>query len=137
GWVVSRVSDGADAPPRLSRDAANPLELRAAFLFALVFVGVRVLTSLSREYLGHTGLYTLAGIMGFTDVDPFVLGLAQGGAAATPLHFAAVAIVIAAASNNVIKAVYSYGFADRATGRRAVAMLLALAALGLVPLVWV
>ena len=74
--------------------------------------------------------------MGVTDVDPFILGLAQSGAAATPLRLAAAAIVIAAASNNVIKAIYAYSFADRATGRRSLVLLLALAALGLVPLIW-
>ena len=74
--------------------------------------------------------------MGVTDVDPFILGLAQSGAAATPLGIAAPAIVIAAASNNVVKAIYAYAFADRATGRRSLALLLALAALGAVPLVW-
>ena len=124
GWVVSRRGDGAEASPRELREARNPLELRAAFLFALVFVVVLVLTNLAREYLGRAGLYSLAAIMGVTDVDPFILGLAQGGAAATPLRIAAAAIVIAAASNNVVKAIYAYSFADRTTGRRSLAMLL-------------
>ena len=74
--------------------------------------------------------------MGVTDVDPFILGLAQGGPAATPLRLAATAIVIAAASNNVIKAIYAYAFADRTTGRRSLLLLLGLAILGLVPLAW-
>jgi hypothetical protein len=37
----------------------------------------------------------------------------------------------------VIKAIYAYVFADRATGRRSSALLLALALLGIVPLVWI
>ena len=74
--------------------------------------------------------------MGATDVDPFILGLAQGGPGAAPLELAAKAIVIAAASNNVVKAVYAYSFADRTTGRRSLLLLLGLAALGLIPLAW-
>ena len=98
---------------------------------------VLVLTHLVREYLGQVGLYSLAAIMGVTDVDPFILGLAQGGAGATPLRLAAAAIVIAAASNNVVKAIYAYSFADPTTGRRSLTLLLGLAALGLIPLAWI
>ena len=135
GWLVSRRRDEAGASPRERPENRNPLELSAAFLFALVFVVIVVLTNLASETLGRTGLYSLAAIMGVTDVDPFILGLAQGGAGA-PFRIAATAIVIAAASNNVIKAVYAYGFADRTTGVRSAAMLLGLAGLGLVPLAW-
>ena len=136
GWLVSRRSDRGETATEQHREPRNPLELKAAFLFALVFVAIVVLTNLAREYLGAAGLYSLAAVMGVTDVDPFILGLAQG-ASATPLPLAAAAIVIAAASNNIIKAIYAYGFADRATGRRAFVMLVGLALLGLVPLLWI
>jgi len=138
GWIVSRRKEAAfDArPSQPPRETKNPLELGAAFLFALIFVVVLVATNLTRQYLGHAGLYTLAAIMGVTDVDPFILGLAQKGPAATPLELAARAIVLATGSNNVIKAVYSYAFSDRATGGRSLALLLGLALLGLVPLLW-
>lgn len=136
GWLVSRRSDGRDTTTEQRLEPKNPLELKAAFLFALIFIVVLVLTNLAREYLGAAGLYSLAAVMGVTDVDPFILGLAQG-ASATPLHLAAAAIVIAAASNNIIKAIYAYSFADRATGRRALLMLVGLAVLGLIPLLWI
>jgi len=134
GWVLSRRGDGrvdVAAP-----ETRNPLELRTSFLFAVVFVAIVVLTHLVRQHLGRTGLYALAALMGVTDVDPFILGVAQGGRGTPPIHAAAMAIAIAAASNNVIKAFYAYGFADRATGRRSLVLLLALAALGLLPLAW-
>ncbi len=136
GWAVSRRRDAAEANPEELREVRNPLEVKAAFLFALIFVVVLMLTHLAREYLGRAGLFSLAAIMGITDVDPFILGLAQGGSATTPIRIAAAAIVIAAASNNVLKAVYAYSFADRMTGRRSLVMLLALAMLGLIPLAW-
>ena len=136
GWAVSRWPHGAEAEPPSHHEPKNPLELEAAFLFAGVFVLILVLTSLAREHLGRAGLSSLAAIMGVTDVYPFILGLAQSGTAATPLGIAAPAIVIAAASNNVIKAIYAYAFADRATGRRSFALLLALALLGITPLAW-
>lgn len=136
GWAVTRRSrrDEAAAPP--PGEPKNPLEIGAAFLFAGVFVLILVLTALARETLGRAGLFTLAAVMGVTDVDPFILGLAQGGANAAPLALAAPAIVIAAASNNAVKALYARAFAEGATGRRSLVLLLALAALGLVPLAW-
>jgi uncharacterized membrane protein (DUF4010 family) len=136
GWTVSRRNDGNTASRRPDGDVKNPLELKAAFLFALVFVVVLVLTHLAREYLGRGGLYSLAAILGLADVDPFILGIAQSGTT-TPLQIAATAILIAASSNNVMKAIYAYGFADRGTGRAAAAMLFALAVLGLLPLAWI
>lgn len=75
--------------------------------------------------------------MGVTDVDPFILGLTQTSPASTPLGVAAATNVIAAASNNVVKAIHAFSFADRTTGRRSAALLLALALLGMIPLAWI
>ena len=44
--------------------------------------------------------------------------------------------MIAAASNNVVKGAYAFAFADRKTGMQALGLLLALAALGLLPLIF-
>jgi uncharacterized membrane protein (DUF4010 family) len=54
----------------------------------------------------------------------------------TAFKVAAAAIAIAAVSNNVVKGIYSFSLAGRKTGIQSLAMLLALAALGLVPLFW-
>ncbi len=137
GWVVSNRPDGARAVQKQRQAPKNPLELGSAFLFAAIFVLILVLTHLAREFLGRAGLYSLAAIMGVTDVDPFILGLTQMSPLSTPLRLAVAAIVIAAASNNVIKGIYAYAFADRATGRKSLSLLFALALVGLVPLVWV
>ena len=133
GFVWIRRGD-AGSPVQREYQAKNPLELRSAFLFAAIFVGALVATHLTLRFLGTTGVYALAVLMGVTDVDPFILGLAQSGGAATPLAVAAGGIVVAAAANNIAKGVYAYSFADRATGRRALVALLALAVAGLVPL---
>jgi uncharacterized membrane protein (DUF4010 family) len=86
-------------------------------------------------YLGRAGLYSLAVIMGVTDVDPFILSLASSAGSLTPLTLAAGAITLAAASNNLIKGIYAYGFGERRTGLQALALLVALAVLGLLPVV--
>jgi uncharacterized membrane protein (DUF4010 family) len=114
----------------------NPLELGAALFFAVLFVAMLFVTHLALLYLGRAGLFSLAGIMGMTDVDPFILSLANSAGSLTPIALAGHAIVIAAASNNFIKGIYAYGFADRATGFQAFVLLAALALLGLLPLLF-
>jgi uncharacterized membrane protein (DUF4010 family) len=117
-------------------EPSNPLELLAAFLFALFFLAMLVATQLAVTYLGRAGVNILAAIMGVTDVDPFIMGMTQAAGALTPLQVAATAVLIAAASNNLIKGIYSYSLADRKTGIQSLSLLIALAAAGLIPLLW-
>ncbi len=136
GWIWSRRPDlNVDAVKR-EFEPNNPLELMAAFLFALLFLAMLVATQLAVTYLGRAGVNSLAAIMGVTDVDPFIMGMTQAAGPLTPFKVAAAAVLIAAASNNLIKGIYAYSLADRKTGTQSIFLLAALAALGLVPLFW-
>ena len=55
----------------------------------------------------------------------------------TPLGLAAASIVIAAASNNLVKGVYAYALSERKTGIQSAVLLFGLAIMGLLPLVWI
>jgi len=134
GWLWTRVLDDGGTKPEQFLQPKNPLELGAAFLFAGLFVGMLYITHLALLYLGRAGLFALAGVMGITDVDPFILSLAEPNSVLTPMSLAGGAIVIAAASNNLIKGIYAWSFGDRRTGRQGLALLMALALLGLLPL---
>jgi uncharacterized membrane protein (DUF4010 family) len=136
GWFWSRRPDAAATEIKREFEPKNPLELLAAFLFALLFLAMLIATQLAVTYLGRAGVDTLAAIMGVTDVDPFIMGMTQAAGAVTPLRVAAVAVFIAAASNNFIKGIYAYSLADRKTGIPSLGLLAGLAALGLVPLIW-
>ncbi|HWF37666.1 MAG TPA: MgtC/SapB family protein [Candidatus Acidoferrales bacterium] len=133
GWLWMHLLDHGSAKTEQSFQPKNPLELGAALLFAGLFVGMLFITHLSLLYLGRRGLFTVAGVMGVTDVDPFILSLAAS-TSITPIPLAGGAIIIAAASNNLIKGIYAYGFGDRQTGTLALALLAGLALLGLLPL---
>jgi uncharacterized membrane protein (DUF4010 family) len=135
GWIWSRVPDGTSHDVKREFEPGNPLELRAAFFFGCLFLAMLVATRLATSYLGKAGIYGLAAVLGLTDVDPFIMGMTQAAGAATPLPIAAVAIVIAAASNNVAKGVYAVWFSDRATGIQGLVALTLLAIAGLSPLV--
>ncbi len=136
GWLWSRRPDADASPIKREFEPGNPLELLAAFLFALFFLGMLVATQLAVTYLGRAGVNILAAIMGVTDVDPFIMGMTQAAGTLTPLKVAATAVMIAAASNNLIKGIYSYSLADRKTGIQSLSLLIGLAVAGLVPLLW-
>ena len=89
---------------------------------------------LAGQYLGRLGIFILATIMGVTDVDPFIMSMTQAPPASTAAGYAASAILIAAASNNVVKGIYAFALAPRSTGTKALLLLLGLAAAGLTPL---
>jgi uncharacterized membrane protein (DUF4010 family) len=136
GWFWSRRPDALATQIKREFEPGNPLDLGAAFLFAVFFVAMLVATQLAVTYLGHAGVNILAAVMGVTDVDPFILGMTQAAGTLTPLKVAAGAVLIAAASNNLVKGIYSFCLADRRTGIQSLSLLAALAAAGLAPLFW-
>jgi uncharacterized membrane protein (DUF4010 family) len=137
GWLWTRRADSSTQAIQREFEPKNPLELLAAFLFAALFLAMLVATQLAVTYLGRAGVNTLAAIMGVTDVDPFIMGITQAAGTLAPLKVAAAAVLIAAASNNLVKGIYAYGLADRKTGMQSLALLTVLATLGLAPLLWV
>jgi uncharacterized membrane protein (DUF4010 family) len=110
----------------------NPLELGAAAIFAILFILISLLSTWVTTQFGVTGVYWLASIIGFTDIDPFVINLAQGGTSAAPTEAIASAILIAASSNNLLKAGYAVLFAGGRTTAQSAAALSVLAAAGII-----
>jgi uncharacterized membrane protein (DUF4010 family) len=102
---------------------ANPLELGAAAAFAALFVATSVASSWAVQQFGTAGIYALAVIVGVSDIDPFVLSLAQHGAGEVSSHAGAVAILLAASSNNVLKVGYVVAWSG---GRRLIGPIAAL-----------
>ncbi|HXR18438.1 MAG TPA: DUF4010 domain-containing protein [Steroidobacteraceae bacterium] len=111
--------------------SANPLQLATALGFAAMFVVVAVLSSWARSSFGQRGVFVLAAITGMTDIDPFVLSLVQGGVSAMPMTALCAAILIAASSNNALKAAYALGFGGVRACRRPAAGLIILALAGI------
>jgi len=119
------------------RSPANPLELSAALIFAALFVVISLASSWARSHFGAPGLFALAAIVGATDIDPFVLSIAAGGAPPLAPSAGVAAIVTAASANNLAKAAYAAGFAGSRAAALPAAALVLLALLGLVAAWWV
>jgi len=95
----------------------NPLELGTAFIFAALFVIMMVVTHFVTVHYGKSGLEILSFAVGFTDIDPFILSLLTGKYTVTHMQIIS-AIMIAAGSNNLLKAVYALWFGGWKGGSR-------------------
>jgi len=84
----------------------NPLELKTAVVFGILFVFFAIVTEYVTKTYGDTGVTSLAFIVGVTDIDPFLLNLLQhqGGITETTV---ALAIINATNSNNILKMIYA------------------------------
>jgi uncharacterized membrane protein (DUF4010 family) len=74
---------------------------------------------------GNMGLQVLSAIVGFTDIDPFILSLVQGKYSVSNEALVQ-AILVAVASNNILKAIYA-GFFSKWKMKKAIASLFLLA----------
>ncbi|MGH9432338.1 MAG: MgtC/SapB family protein [Terriglobia bacterium] len=136
GWWWSRRSDVQTGQPAREFEPKNPLEMRAALLFALLFIVILSLSHLAAAHLGKGGVYALGALTGITDITPFIMGMTQALGTLITIKVAAAGIVIATASNNIVKGIYAYSLADRKTGMQSLLFLTGLAVLGLAPLIW-
>jgi uncharacterized membrane protein (DUF4010 family) len=136
GLLFSRLPDRNEKQSDQPYTPKNPLEISAALIFGGLFVLLLWLTHFAVHRAGNGGLYLVGVAMGVVDVDPFVLGLTQSAGAQTAVALAAGAILVTAASNNVVKGIYAYSFGNHRTGLQSAILLFALAAAGLIPLIW-
>ncbi|WP_303980665.1 DUF4010 domain-containing protein [Dongia mobilis] len=104
---------------------ANPFELGQAIKFALLLAVILVLERFLSDKFGATGLYVLAGISGLADVDAITLSVARGVEGGGDLTGPVIAILLAVASNTLVKG----SFILRAGGAFAGWSLAALAAM--------
>ena len=128
GFALTRIGRNDCDDTEEQAVQSNPLEIRSAVTFAGIFLAVLVGTRLVAERFGGTGVLILAAIMGAADVDPFILGITQQVGTTLPLGTAALAVVLAAATNNLMKGVYAVIFGSRTTGNIALAVLASLGA---------
>lgn len=92
----------------------NPLELKIAVIFSLLFIVFSIVTAYTLTVFGERGLNVLSFIVGFTDIDPFLLNLFQGKFH-IGIEFKAQATFQAIISNNILKTICTLVLADKET----------------------
>jgi uncharacterized membrane protein (DUF4010 family) len=99
-WLLYRRGGSAAGPQAVP--LKNPFSLTAAIQFAVAFAAVLLLVKVTQFYFPGGGVYIVAALAGLTDVDAITLSMAEY-ARANPPTVAAIAVVIAALSNTVVK----------------------------------
>jgi uncharacterized membrane protein (DUF4010 family) len=127
-WRRRRDKATASAPTR-----PNPFELGEAVRFGLLFGAVTFVTRLAQVYAGDAGLYAAGALAGLTDVDAIALSMAELAARdAASAPAAARTVLIAVASNTVLKWVYAFWLGAPELRRTLIPIAAALAASGVV-----
>lgn len=92
----------------------NPFEIKPALIFATLFVVMSVATILMQRFYGDAGILALAGLIGVTDIDPFILSLVEQSAQVQALIVSA--ILVSMMSNTIMKGIY-FGVLSKTTRR--------------------
>jgi uncharacterized membrane protein (DUF4010 family) len=108
----------------------NPLEINSALFFAVMFVAVSLATKYTLLYYKGMGLRMLSFLVGCSDITPFVVSVLQGNLGIGTSQILQ-AIIIASASNNLLKVAYTYMFGTRRTANLAAMGMISLAVLSI------
>jgi uncharacterized membrane protein (DUF4010 family) len=85
-------------------EAKNPMELKQALLFGLIYAVVLLAVSTGKDFFGNKGLYIVSLISGLTDVDAITLSSARlAGTGTLGANQAATSILIAYVANLMFK----------------------------------
>ncbi|KPP97948.1 MgtC/SapB family protein [Marinobacter sp. HL-58] len=96
----------------------NPLDLKSALLFGALLTGILLLGEFLQEWLGDLGIFMLAATSGVADVDAITLSLTRMSQDSLAMQTAVIGIVIAAATNNLVKAGIAGAIGRRELGTR-------------------
>ncbi len=104
GWFAFRLRNTEIEKPAQDLQTRNPLDFWFALKFGLLLSVIMVVSRAAQGMLGNRGLFRVAAIAGLADVDAITLSASsmvrQGQAT---LEVAAIAILIAAAVNTLVK----------------------------------
>ena len=101
--------------------------------FGLFLALVMALSRIASHFAGPAGVYAIAMLSGMADVDAIALAMGRQGAAEIGLQAAGIAVLLAIASNTLVKTVLGWTLGGRALGARlAIASTLALIGAGLI-----
>ena len=101
-WSFTRQNKFDSDAPQLS--PGNPLDIKNAVFFVLLYIGVTFLMFSSRQWLGTTMTYLSGAVAGIADIDAITISTAKWAATAPEQNRqATIIILLAVMSNSVFK----------------------------------
>jgi len=130
--VLRRQSRRATAGTAQVASSQNPLELRTAIRFGLLYAGISLGARAAGLYFGDAGFYAAGALAGISDVDAITLSMANLAAEhPDSAQVAARTIAIAAVSNTLTKSGIALTLGSDSLRRTLLPIALALGAAGI------
>ncbi len=105
-WQVLRKGQTDSDAPQIS--PGNPLDVKNAVFFVLLYIGVTFLMFGSRQWLGTTMTYLSGAVAGIADIDAITISTAKWASMSPDQNRqAAIIILLAVMSNSVFKLLVS------------------------------
>ncbi|MFN0174745.1 MAG: MgtC/SapB family protein [Saprospiraceae bacterium] len=101
-WKVLRHHNKTNDTTPLN--PGNPLDIKNAIFFVFLYIGITLLMSASRQWLGQTMTYLSGAVAGIADIDAISISTAKWAATPTgQTREAAIIILLAVMSNSLFK----------------------------------
>lgn len=95
--TVSKLQPETDVP------LGNPLALKDALFFGILYGGILLLVSTANDYLGSSGIYLASTIAALSDIDAITISLSKLSSNSDSMRTAQIAILLATMSNTAVK----------------------------------
>ena len=123
GLVAARLAFRKLAPAKAAGDGEavplrNPFELRQAVQFGLLYAAILFGAKAAQTYLGTGGVWVSSVLAGLTDVDAITIGLTELHRDGMDARTAVIGIVLATATNTLVKVGLAASIGGAALGRR-------------------
>lgn len=104
-FIIRKGDEGKDGKSSKTTEmtSKNPLNLLDALKFGAVYVAILLLVGLAKEYMGTGAIFAVSAVSGLTDVDAVVISMANLGGTTLEIGIALTGVIIAAASNTLVK----------------------------------
>ncbi|MBT4375953.1 MgtC/SapB family protein [archaeon] len=113
----------------------QPFAIKPALKFALLFVLILFVSKIAQMLFGSTGIYVTSILSGLADVDAITLSMSALSKSGAVSNFVATtAIILAAASNTLVKAGIAYFLGDKKFGKIIIGVFLFILVVGMLVL---
>ena len=116
-WFLHRKQESFIESKPSNLTLGNPLNLRDAVVFGILYGGILLLVSYANTEFGTKGIYLSSGIAALTDIDAITISVSKLGGASISEGIAQKAILLATLCNTLVKIGLALWFGSRSLRR--------------------
>ena len=108
----------------------NPTQMKSALIFGAMYVGVLFALAAAKHFIGGSGLYLVAGLSGFTEMDAITLSTARMSVSDQQVMSYGWRLIVLAAMSNMVSKTIIAGVIGGWSMFRPIALLFAIPLIG-------